>query len=417
MIAAIPMTIVLALGCVAAGVVPHPATATVAGAGASTPDVPAGTVAHPPTHDYDVDLPPLIPAVRPTPSGSAGPSPSPTASPNAGSPGSGPTTGSSGAGANTGGSPSVVLRAADRQIPGRMLLAYHRAESRLSTERPRCHLRWQLLAGIGRVESGHARGRAVTPDGTLTSRILGPALDGHDGRALIRDTDHGRFDGDLRFDRAVGAMQFIPSTWRTSGRDGSGDGRADPNNIDDATLAAGGYLCHGGRDLAVTADLHAAIYSYNPSASYLRAVLAWAAGYTTSGVLSGPTILAAPHPPAHPLVTLPAHDAAPHSTPSQTPTPTHSAPGSGPDRDPDAEPTATPTPAGTPAPAPRPSRSPSPTAPTGYPAEYRASGTPRPRVAASTAANPAASPVAATPSEPLLVISMTPTDGTGSPRG
>jgi len=33
-------------------------------------------------------------------------------------------------------------------------------------------------------------------------------------------------------------MQFIPSTWQLAGRDGNGDGTADPFNIDDAALSA-----------------------------------------------------------------------------------------------------------------------------------------------------------------------------------
>jgi membrane-bound lytic murein transglycosylase B len=37
--------------------------------------------------------------------------------------------------------------------------------------------------------------------------------------------------------------QFVPATWRQLGRDGNGDGIKDPNNMWDATLAAGGYLC------------------------------------------------------------------------------------------------------------------------------------------------------------------------------
>ena len=39
---------------------------------------------------------------------------------------------------------------------------------------------------------------------------------------------HGRLDGDDTWDRAVGPMQFIPSTWAWSGRDGDGDGVAQP---------------------------------------------------------------------------------------------------------------------------------------------------------------------------------------------
>ena len=48
-----------------------------------------------------------------------------------------------------------------------------------------------------------------------------------------------------------------PATWRIWGADGNGDGVADPQNIEDAALAAAGYLCAGGRDLSRPADLQA----------------------------------------------------------------------------------------------------------------------------------------------------------------
>jgi hypothetical protein len=69
-------------------------------------------------------------------------------------------------------------------------------------------------------------------------------------------------------------MQFIPSTWARSGADGNGDGRADPGNVFDATLAAGRYLCAAAKDLTLlTRDgVIRAILSYNPNQEYLRVV-------------------------------------------------------------------------------------------------------------------------------------------------
>ncbi|WP_261563485.1 lytic transglycosylase domain-containing protein, partial [Frankia tisae] len=186
----------------------------------------------------------------------------------------------------------------DRAIPARVLAAYRKAATRTATEHPGCHLPWQLLAGIGRIESGHAVGRPITPDGTITLPILGPPLNGRHGHALVRDTDRGALDHDTTYDRAVGPMQFIPTTWHTAGRDNSGDQRADPHNIDDATLAAAGYLCRSHRDLAVPAQLRTAIFSYNPSASYVHAVLAWTAGYTTAGYAPASAATGTPRPTA-----------------------------------------------------------------------------------------------------------------------
>ncbi|BFO21183.1 hypothetical protein SHKM778_75710 [Streptomyces sp. KM77-8] len=70
-------------------------------------------------------------------------------------------------------------------------------------------------------------------------------------------------------------MQFLPSTWARWGADGNGDGRADPDNVFDAALAAGHYLCAGDRDLGRAADLDRAILSYNHSEAYLRLVRHW----------------------------------------------------------------------------------------------------------------------------------------------
>lgn len=172
-------------------------------------------------------------------------------------------------------------------IPATVLDAYKQAEARLARSSPGCNLEWELLAAIGRVESGHARGGDVTADGTTNNPILGPVLNGN-GFAKITDTDGGEYDGDTGFDRAVGPMQFIPSTWATWGSDGNDDGERDPDNVYDAALAAGRYLCAGGRDLSSQSDLEAAILGYNQSESYLRTVLTWYDFYKEGGAESVP---------------------------------------------------------------------------------------------------------------------------------
>ncbi|MGW7075640.1 lytic transglycosylase domain-containing protein [Streptomyces sp. NPDC054866] len=159
-------------------------------------------------------------------------------------------------------------------LPATVLDAYKKAEASLSTSQPGCKLPWELLAAIGKVESGQARGGKVDANGTTLAAILGPPLNGN-GFAKITDTDGGAYDGDTTHDRAVGPMQFIPSTWATWAQDGNADGKKDPNNIYDAALAAGRYLCANDRDLSVEADLHKAILSYNRSTEYLNTVLSW----------------------------------------------------------------------------------------------------------------------------------------------
>lgn len=175
----------------------------------------------------------------------------------------------------------------DSGIPATVLDAYKQAESRLASTNPGCNLEWELLAAIGRVESGHARGGDVKADGTTRNPILGPVLNGN-GFANITDTDGGEYDGDTSHDRAVGPMQFIPSTWATWGSDGNDDGERNPNNVYDAALAAGRYLCAGGRDLSSQSDLEAAILGYNQSQSYLRTVLTWYDFYKEGGADSVP---------------------------------------------------------------------------------------------------------------------------------
>src|SRR5437764_60980 len=97
--------------------------------------------------------------------------------------------------------------------------------------RPR-HARPSLLAA-----PRSFAGAVLHSDGLSTPRVIGIALNGN-GTALIRDTDGGRLDGDTVYDRAVGPMQFIPSTWAGWSVDANGDGRADPFNIFDAAAAA-----------------------------------------------------------------------------------------------------------------------------------------------------------------------------------
>ncbi|WP_431959870.1 hypothetical protein [Actinacidiphila sp. bgisy160] len=174
-------------------------------------------------------------------------------------------------------------------LPATVLEAYRRAETALAASDPGCNMRWELLAAIGQVESNQARGGNVDSEGTTISPIIGPTLDGN-GFAKITDTDNGAWDGDKVHDHAVGPMQFIPSTWQTWGADGNDDGATDPNNIFDAALAAGRYLCAGNRDLSVERDLHQAILGYNNSTAYLNTVLSWYDHFGKGDVVSVPDV-------------------------------------------------------------------------------------------------------------------------------
>ena len=166
-------------------------------------------------------------------------------------------------------------------IPAIAMRAYVAAEETMADADPDCHVSWSLLAAIGRVESNHGRfgGARLNPDGTTSRPIRGVPLDGSGPVARIMDTDDGRLDGDRTYDRAVGPMQFIPSSWRRVASDGNDDGRSDPNNIYDAALAAGVYLCAGDGDLRDPHDREQAVLRYNRSQSYADTVIALAESY------------------------------------------------------------------------------------------------------------------------------------------
>lgn len=224
--------------------------------------------------------------------------------------------------------PGSATTAGPLGIPDSMLRAYRNAADIMAREQPGCHVDWALIAAIGRVESNHARGGYVDSRGNTLEPILGPVLDGAGGFAAIRDTDHGRYDGDPVWDRAVGATQFIPSTWASYASDGNGDGVSDPNNVYDETLATARYLCSGGLDLSSDANQRLAVRRYNNSQSYVDTVMAYAYGYRNgvSKLPDSPVPIGAPPGPGavEAAAGSPAGDVAPPAppvTPAQPGTP------------------------------------------------------------------------------------------------
>ena len=98
---------------------------------------------------------------------------------------------------------------------------------------------WYILAAVGKVETNHGEN-------------MGPSSAG-----------------------AMGPMQFMPSTWESSGIDGNGDGVANVMDPEDAIPAAAKYLKTGG----APKDWYAALYSYNHADWYVKKVLGVAEGY------------------------------------------------------------------------------------------------------------------------------------------
>jgi hypothetical protein len=108
--------------------------------------------------------------------------------------------------------------------PAARLLGHYRAAQR------RFGVPWPLLAAVNFVESAFGRMRNSSAAG------------------------------------ALGPMQFAPSTWDAYGMGG------DVNDPRDAIMGAANYL----RASGAPGDVPAALYAYNPSSLYVRAVLAYA---------------------------------------------------------------------------------------------------------------------------------------------
>jgi hypothetical protein len=135
------------------------------------------------------------------------------------------------------------------RIPAAALSAYRKAEKIMATADPGCGLSWNLLAGIGRLEST----RATTEPSAV--------------QAVSARTP---------------APKKMPSaTWLRFAADGDGDGRSDAQNPFDATLATAKHLCSTGMNFRNQAQALTALMRYNDSMPFARNVLGWAAAYAT----------------------------------------------------------------------------------------------------------------------------------------
>jgi hypothetical protein len=157
-------------------------------------------------------------------------------------------------------------------IPSGLEAVYRDAASRYCDG-----LEWEVLAGIGWIESHHAHGDADPTTGDVNPPITGPAIDGRAGFAAIADPTSP--DG---WAHARGPMQFLPSTWRrwaalAPGRPAGAT--PSPDNAWDAIHTAARMLC-GGR--ARIGDLRRAVYGYNHDWAYVDAVFAKAADYASA---------------------------------------------------------------------------------------------------------------------------------------
>jgi membrane-bound lytic murein transglycosylase B len=192
--------------------------------------------------------------------------------------------------------PSLVVNSpGSLRIPAMALSAYRNAERMMAAAYPACGVSWNLLAGIGRIESMHANGGATDARGTAVRPIYGPTLDGTlpGNEVIVQSRSADR----VNYARAMGPMQFLPGTWSRYASDGDGDGKADVQNLYDSTLAAARYLCSGGLNLRDPNQVMAAILRYNNSVAYARNVLGWAAAYATGVVPVDLPPITGPVPP------------------------------------------------------------------------------------------------------------------------
>jgi hypothetical protein len=241
-----------------------------------------------------------------------------------------------GFGVGTATAASVVSTLKSTGIPTSALRAYALAQAAMVEGDKACHLPWTLMAAIGRVESNHGRvdSSTLTRQGKAVPAIVGPTLDGGPGLPHVADTDRGVFDRDGVFDRALGPMQFLPETWRSLAVDADRDSVSDPQDVDDATLAAAVFLCSGSDDLATRSGLRTALRRYHDSSSYVSMVVAVKSAYEAGEwqqVADGRQLPETPRTPGSPNP-LPSEDSeepapAPEPDPSGEPVPP---PGPGP---------------------------------------------------------------------------------------
>ena len=142
-------------------------------------------------------------------------------------------------------------------------------------------LRWQILAGIGAVESDHGATVTILPNGNTEPPFVGPRLDGSGvgGNTTPHyDTDSGRWDGDTEYDAAVGLTQHLPANWADYGVNARDGGEADPHNVYDSVASTAVELCQSAQGEPVNfddrEDLEDALFRYNPAHWYVEDVMA-----------------------------------------------------------------------------------------------------------------------------------------------
>jgi cell wall-associated NlpC family hydrolase len=147
------------------------------------------------------------------------------------------------AGADLVGGPSALALA---DIPPEYLVLY------LGAARTCPGLPWDVLAGIGKVESDH--GRSDLPGVHAGANYAG----------------------------AEGPMQFEPATFAEFAVNADHHGKPSPYKPADAIYTAAAMLCTDGAASGTAAGIRRAVFAYNHSDAYVADVLTWAARYATA---------------------------------------------------------------------------------------------------------------------------------------
>lgn len=137
------------------------------------------------------------------------------------------------------------------------LSAHRKAEQTMATAQPGCGVSWNVLAAVGRIESSasHENPAAMR---SVAVKAAGP--------------------------KTPGPKKPPSATWSRFASDGDGDGKSDPRNMFDATLATARHLCSSGLDFHNHAQLLTALLRYNSSLAFAENVLGWAEAYASGSV-------------------------------------------------------------------------------------------------------------------------------------
>ncbi|HVL51821.1 MAG TPA: lytic transglycosylase domain-containing protein, partial [Actinomycetota bacterium] len=132
-------------------------------------------------------------------------------------------------------------------IPAGLLPVYREAAKQT------CDMPWEVLAGVGGIESSH--GRSTAPGVHSGTNSAG----------------------------AAGPMQFMPGTWQAYKVDGDKDGDTDVYDPVDSIWSAANLLCANGAGEGSEDRIRDALFAYNHSQQYVQDVLNLAARYRAAG--------------------------------------------------------------------------------------------------------------------------------------